>query len=308
MDWTGWIIVGGVVVVLYVPAMATIMVLAMWWLFTPGRVNWAGPRQDDPFALGYRGDPKSGLGLDFETVKVPTELGEEEAWLVPADSGSLWAIYVHGIGGLRENGFRQLSVLHEAGITTLMIGYRNDPWGPEGRRPFYSFGLDEWRDLEAAVQWAKGRGAERIILVAESMGAGVMGQFLMRSAEAGGVVALVLDSPALDFGAVLQGFAQWAPLREVIVPLGFRLARLTLPVDLRTAVVADVVRDFRGPVFVVHGTADLLVPVTVSRDLVAARGGSTTYLETNAQHLRSWQGDRQRYRGEMLAFLRALKA
>jgi uncharacterized protein len=308
MDWLGWIVVAAVVAALYVPAMAAVMALAMWWLFTPGRVNWAGPRKDDPFELGYRGDPKTGLGLDFETVSVPTELGPAEGWFVPARGGTLWAIYVHGVGGLRENGFRQLSVLNEAGIPTLMIGYRNDAWGPKGKRPFYSFGLDEWRDLEAAVSWARGRGAERIVLVAESMGAGIAGQFLMRSDEAGQVVALVLDSPALDFDAVLQGFARWFPLRSLIVPLGYGLARLLLPVDLETAVVAACVRDFRRPVFVAHGTGDPLVPVSVSRDLIAARRGETVYVETSAQHLRSWQVDRARYRSELLRFLAALGA
>src|SRR5688572_8248969 len=98
MDWTGWIIAAVAIAVLYVPVGAGVIVLALWWLFTPGRVNWAGqPRGDDPFTLGYRGDPKAAFGFEFETVAVPTELGPAEGWLVPADGGSLWAIYVHGV-------------------------------------------------------------------------------------------------------------------------------------------------------------------------------------------------------------------
>jgi pimeloyl-ACP methyl ester carboxylesterase len=294
--------------VLYLPVMAGLMVFAMWWSFTPGFVNWAGPHRKDPFALGYRGDPKTGLGLDFETVSIATELGPAEGWLVPADGGSLGAIYVHGIGGLRENGLRQLSVLHEAGIPTLMIGYRNDPWGPKGNRPFYSFGLDEWRDLEASVQWARNHGAERIILVAESMGAGITGQFLKQSPEAKRVIALVLDAPAIDFRAIVSRYAGWIPLGQLIVPFGYRLARALLPVDLETAIVANVVCDFPGPVFTAHGTSDLLVPLKVSRDLVAARApGTTVLVETKAQHLRSWHANREGYRTELLRFLEALR-
>ena len=67
MTWLWWIAAAAV---LYVPVMAGLMVLALWWLLTPGFVNWAGPPSSDPFTLGFRGDPKSGLGLDFETVTI----------------------------------------------------------------------------------------------------------------------------------------------------------------------------------------------------------------------------------------------
>ena len=276
---------------LYVPVMAAIMVFAMWWLFTPGLVNWAGPRRADPFALGYRGDPKTGLGLDFETVAVPTELGtgRGRGWC-PAGGGPLWAIYVHGVGGLRENGFRQLSVLHEAGIPTLMIGYRNDPWGPKGEPPFYGFGLDEWRDLEAAVTWARAAGAERIVLVAESMGAGIAGQFLMRSAEAGRVAALVLDSPALDFAPSSSGFARWAA-----VPDG---SSCRSAIGWRGPCCRSTSRQRSSPrwsaTFPVRCSSrmeprDPLVPVTISRDLVRDAAGRDDLRRDERDALRSWQ-------------------
>jgi fermentation-respiration switch protein FrsA (DUF1100 family) len=71
-------------------------------------------------------------------------------------------------------------------------------------------------------------------------------------------------------------------------------------------VVSGVVRDFPGPAFVTHGIRDLLVPVTISRELVATRAGTTVYVETDAQHLRSWQADTPRYRGDLLRFLQSL--
>lgn len=84
----------------------------------------------DPFALGFRGDPEAALGLAFETVTVDTPLGPAPAWLVPgardaadnaAEGAGLAAVYVHGVAGAREDGFRHLSVLHEAGLTVLLI-------------------------------------------------------------------------------------------------------------------------------------------------------------------------------------------
>jgi hypothetical protein len=74
------------------------------------------------------------LSLPFQTVSLETPLGTAEAWLVPAagvEAGR--AIYVHGIAGAREDGYRALSILHEAGWSVLLITYRNDPAPPPAR-------------------------------------------------------------------------------------------------------------------------------------------------------------------------------
>ena len=69
----------------------------------------------DPMALGYRGDPMAALSLPFQTVTLDTPLGPTEAWLVPAAGAEAGrAIYVHGIAGAREDGYRALSILHAA--------------------------------------------------------------------------------------------------------------------------------------------------------------------------------------------------
>lgn len=81
-----------------------------------------------------------------------------------------WAIYVHGVGGIRENGYKQLSIINEAGIPTLMITYRNDRGAPAEANGLYSFGTREWRDLDVAVTYLLGRGAPKIIIAAELMG------------------------------------------------------------------------------------------------------------------------------------------
>jgi pimeloyl-ACP methyl ester carboxylesterase len=279
------------------------------WLLTPGNIAWAGPIREDPFELGYRGDPQQALGLAFSDVTVSTELGGAPAWLVPSATGSpkLWAIYVHGIGGLRENGYRQLSVLHEAGIPTLMITYRNDDGAPAAPDHLFSFGLSEWRDLDAAVDWSLANGAERVVLVAESMGGGIVGQFLINSASADKVEALVLDAPALDFTAVIEGrLGAWGlPMAPQLASVALWASRL-VRADLSKAQSLDVVEAFPGPMFLAHGSTDQLVPVAISDELVARRSGPTTYLRTGANHLLSWKENPQRYRALLLAFLEKL--
>lgn len=53
----------------------------------------------------------------------------------------------------------------------------------------------------AAYAYAEAHGARQIVLVAESMGGAIAGQFLTRSPHAAKTLALALDSPALDFPA-----------------------------------------------------------------------------------------------------------
>lgn len=163
----------------------------------------------DPLALGYRGDPRTALGLPFRTVILDMPLGPTEAWLVPAAGPEVGrAIYVHGIAGAREDGYRALSILHEAGWAVLLITYRNDPGAPASPEGTYGFGLTEWPDLEAAVTHLAPTDADAgLLVVAESMGAAILGQFLARSPLAPRVQAVALDSPAISFGAVIDHIA-----------------------------------------------------------------------------------------------------
>ena len=280
------------------------------WSLTPGNGDWSGgkPTPSEPFEIGYHGDPKTALGLDFQTVSYPTEPGPAEAWLVPAATPSkTWAVYVHGIRGIRENGYKQLSILNQAGISTLMITYRNDVGAPSSVPPYYAFGLTEWRDLDAAIGWALGHGAERIVLVAESMGGGLAGQFLVHSDKTKSVVALMLDAPALDFPAIADSEIERRHLPTLgISALALDSAALTAPVSLSDAVAINAVAAFPGPLFLAHGSGDQMVPVTISDRLVKMRSAPTVYLRTAADHLESFKENPDRYRSEMLAFLKGL--
>ncbi|MDC9824798.1 alpha/beta fold hydrolase [Devosia sp. ZB163] len=313
-EWVRWIGIGVVVLVaVYVAAGAIGTSAVLNHLLTPGGVDWAGynnpdPPQD-PFELGYRGDPQAALGLPFETVSIDTELGPAEAWFVPAaNMDGPWAVYVHGIGGIRENGYRQLAILHEADVPTLMITYRNDRGAPGEERALYSFGMNEWRDVDAAVGWMVDRGAPGIILVAESMGGAIAGQFLMHSEKADKVVALALDAPALDFVELVADKlgARALPFAHTLASAGVAVFDAYRGASLSGAVSLGAVADFPGPLFLAHGATDSLVPVTISDRLAAKRTAPTTYVRTNAQHLRSFKENPERYRGEMLGWLNSL--
>jgi hypothetical protein len=266
------------------------------------------PSPEDPLALGYRGDPAGALGLPFDTVAIRTPLGAAPAWFVPGEAAT-GAIFVHGIAGAREDGYRALSILGDAGIPTLLITYRNDPGAPSDPSGAYAFGLAEWRDLEAAVRWMDARGHDEIVLVAESMGGGIAGQFLARSGLSGNVVALALDAPALDARAVLRHVAHGAdlPLPRAVAPVAELWLALLGPVDLRGARVIDVVAGFEGPLFLAHGTADRVVPVGIYDTVLARREGPTVSLRTDGDHLMSHAEDPVAYRAAFERFLAAVR-
>ncbi len=267
-------------------------------------------RPVDPRELGYRGDPQEALGLAFETISIPGELGSAQAWYVPGERASreLVAIYVHGVAGAREDGYRHLGLLHEAGISTALISYRNDEGAPASPEGHYAFGLTEWQDLESAVVAMRERGYTRVLLVGDSMGGAIVGQFLRRSPHAEHVAAIALDAPALDFRAILAfiGGRAGAVFPHQVTRVALTMFRLQGPVDLSQADVRAEIREFDGPLFIAHGTDDTVVPVSITDELVARRRGMSFILRGEGDHLLSYIENPERYARVFNGFLSTL--
>lgn len=81
-----------------------------------------------------------------------------------------WAVLVHGKGAEPDEFDRVMPVFERAGIPALAVHYRGDPGMPPGPDGRYGFGASEWADLAAAVDYARSRGAQHVVLVGASMG------------------------------------------------------------------------------------------------------------------------------------------
>ncbi|KOV89674.1 S9 family peptidase [Nocardia sp. NRRL S-836] len=255
----------------------------------------------------YEGNPKTALGLVYSEVRVPAELGEMPAWLVPAENRDTWAITVHGRGASREEALRVVPQLHTAGLPVLLITYRNDAGAPASPDGLYHLGDTEWRDVEAAIRYAQGQGARKVLLYGWSMGGAIVGQALARSELAGVVGGVVLDSPVtnwtqtLDLQARNRGVPTWlTPVAELVS--GWRA---DLDFDR-----FDLVRNppgHRPSTLVFHGTADGTVPAQSSRDLATAAPGlgwPLRYVEIpGADHTSGWNVATDTYRRELGEFL-----
>jgi fermentation-respiration switch protein FrsA (DUF1100 family) len=277
---------------------------------TPQNSGWPAPAT--PADIGYVGDPHQAYGYTFENVTLTNDLGNFPAWLIPPaaqQAGAPWAIFVHGIGGRRENGYRFLPILHESGLAVLMASYRNDADAPADPSGIYAFGLTEWHDLHTAVRYAVDSGAPSVILVAESMGGAIVGQFLRQSDAAGTISAIVLDAPAVDFPAILtdQIGRMNLPLAAVLARGALLFSSLSKPVRLADAITTDEFAAFAGPIFLSHGFSDRVVPISSSEELVARRRHVIAFLRTNADHILSWKADPARYEAALAAFLNTLQ-
>lgn len=265
----------------------------------------------DPLVLDYDGDPQHAFGWRFESLSIASELGPLPAWIVPPDTGtgSTWMIYTHGMGARREDGYRFLSVARPLGITTLLYSYRNDAGAPPSPDGIYRFGLSEWRDLDAAVETARQRGAKTIILAAESMGGAIVGQYLRRSRQADGVLAAVLDAPALDLRATLRHYvdAKHLPLSGAVTWVASRITPWRVGIELDDTQTLPVLATRPRFLFDAHGDSDALVPVAISDELKRLRP-DMAYVRTHARHVESWSEDPARYRTALSGFLQQVLA
>jgi hypothetical protein len=258
------------------------------------------------------GDPQAAFGLDFLDDPVETKLGPAPAWLILGPDSTwkgTWAIYVHGVNGRREDGYRYVKLLHEAGFPLLLMTYRNDEGAPQTADGLHGYGVSEWPDLEAAVSFATTRGATDVLLVGDSMGGAIVGQFLAQSDKATSVRAVIADSPALDFAERVNftlgktGF----PFAPMMTALATQTVALTTGMPIEDAVAINPLAAFPGPLLLIHGTGDRVIPVSTSDRLLAKRVGVTTMLRTASDHLRTWGDHPDLFDATLRTFLDTVK-
>ncbi|MFD5889395.1 alpha/beta hydrolase family protein [Streptomyces sp. NPDC060334] len=254
----------------------------------------------------HLGNPRTALGLDHADVDVPGELGPLPAWFVPA-ARDTWVITVHGLGTTREHPMVVMPFLHRHHLPVLDLAYRGDLGAPASPDGLGHLGESEWRDLDAAIRYALRYGARRVILHGWSTGAAMALRVVERSALAGRISGVVLDSPVLDWHATLRGLAAARRTPAPLIPLAVRAAegRAGLRAD-RRAPGADP-DALRVPVLIFHGPDDRLAPWEPSRRLAAARPDLVTLRTVpDAPHGAMWNADPAGYEEALRRFLTPL--
>lgn len=282
------------------------------------------PLQVDKAAVNgffWAGTPATAHGLETEEVEVDSPVGSMPAWLVRPDEArgsaagqaDTWAILIHGHGSMRGEALRVIPLLHRLGLTSLTITYRNDTGAPDSADRMYHLGADEWEDTEAAIEFALAHGARRIVLMGWSMGGGIALRASVRTAHRDRVVALVLDSPAVDWQDILIYHATALkaprPMRTLAMwmmtsPVGARMVQLHEALALDEMTPEHYADHLIHPTQLFHALDDATVPPEPSRRLAALRPDVVEFVPfEGASHTREWNRDPARYERHLADFL-----
>jgi uncharacterized protein len=192
---------------------------------------------------------------DAGQLWLPTSFGKVEAWyLPPATATSAPApliVFTHGNGELIDFWPREFDPPREWGIGVLLVeypGYGRSEGSPS--QPSIT------ETMLAAHDWARaqpGIDPARLIPYGRSLGGGAA----MMLAASRGAPALILESAFSSVAAFARGF--FAP--------GFLIR------DRFDTVTA--IKRFKGPVLVLHGSEDTIVPPQHGADIAAAAPNAT---------------------------------
>jgi fermentation-respiration switch protein FrsA (DUF1100 family) len=207
------------------------------------------PTATDPTALAAAKGERVWLDADGDRV---------EAWLLPAPQsatpGAL-VIYAHGNGELIDMRAREFAPLRDAGFAVMLVefpGYGRSEGSPSEESVTAA--------LVAAFDWAvasKRFDARRVVGYGRSLGGGAIAQLAARRPLA----ALLLESTFENLEEVVMGYGvpRWLLLNHF---------------DTRS-----VLREYRGPVLVLHGTRDHVFASEHARALASIAPNATLHLE-----------------------------
>ncbi len=262
---------------------------------------------DAAFSGWYYASPAE-LHLPYSPELVGSPLGPCPAWLFPADpaaSPDTWVIQVHGRGTTRAECLRAVPVFDALGISSLVVSYRNDGEAPRSRAGTYALGATEWRDVDAAIGFAKRRGAARVIQMGWSMGGAIALQAALNSAHCDLIAGIILESPVIDWRVVLDYQARLLRIPSAVTGLAIGalgaewaspMTRTggAIPFD-RLDIVARAA-ELRHPILILHSDDDGFVPSDASHDLVVARPDLVELQVFEvARHTKLWNYDQERW-------------
>ena len=254
----------------------------------------------------FRDDPKSGLGLDFTTVDIPTELGDAPAWLVPA-SGTTWVITVHGHNASPAETLRAVGTYHALDYPVLAVTYRNDEGAPDAPNGLHSLGEYEGDDVVSAVEYALANGAEDVILHGWSMGGATVSVAARELADTDAVRGMVLDSPAMDWNSTLD---MQAADRDVIDPITWaakRIVEFRADIDLDDLDQRNFADEFDMPMLLFVDTADETVDHRATLEFAELLPpDTTTVVESASGHTATWNENPTAYNQALATYLSTL--
>ncbi|WP_442575685.1 alpha/beta hydrolase family protein [Microbacterium sp. F51-2R] len=268
---------------------------------------------DAAFSGWYYDKPEE-LHIPFTPELIGSAVGPCPAWLFPAALPSdTWVIQVHGRGTNRAECLRAVPLFHGLGMTTLVVSYRNDGEAPRSRTGTYTLGATEWRDVDAALGFARRRGARHVILMGWSMGGAIALQVDLNSAHRDLIAGLILESPVIDWRVVLDYQAKLSRLPGPVKGLAIGalqsewatpVTRTGTPIPFDRLDVVARAAELRHPVLILHSDDDGFVPSDASHELAVRRPDLVEMQVFEvARHTKLWNYDQDRWSESIRSWL-----
>jgi esterase/lipase len=243
-------------------------------------------------------------GLTAEEITVTTAEGDFPAWKVTVPGSDKWAVLTHGRSGDRPDMLRMARPLNAAGYNLLLTTYPGDNVARPAQDGIWHFGVTEWDEIEAAVQYALDQGAQTLVMGAVSLGGAMTDGFLAHSALADQVDGVILDAPvsslrdSIDEGAesrTIPGVG-WA-IPEPLEDAGMLIASVRFGLDYDAVDYTDMAGLFDMPLLTFQTSADQTVPKAVNdRFMTEGSGKGGQYVVgPDVGHVLSWNADPQAY-------------
>jgi pimeloyl-ACP methyl ester carboxylesterase len=259
----------------------------------------------------------SELEFPFEDVEVATPVGPAPAWVIAAGKDtSRWLIGVHGRGVRRQECLRAVAVARECGYTSLLVSYRNDGDAPQSDDRRYGLGDTEWVDVDAALSYAVAHGATEVVLMGWSMGGAISLQVATRSANAGILKGIILESPVVNWVDTIDYQTDSLRVPRVVSASaqkmissswGSTFTGQSAPIDLARLNFVARADELTVPILLLHSADDGFVPPYASRELALLRPDIVTFDEfTVARHAKLWNYDPERFSADIGGWLNRL--
>lgn len=239
-------------------AALTVGPIAVWRFAQAYKARAGYPHQHPP------ADDPSALGLAFEDLTIPSGGIDLPAWWIPARGGAPGpaVLLIHGWESARDRTLPNALILNAIGMHVLTLDVRGHGLNPAEELPLTAGEFGE--DALAGVRTLLARpDVTAVGILGHSMGG--IGALLAAAAEPRVAAVVAASTPADPYRLTRQTFRlARLPLPG---PIAWPLAWLTTHVFLqprghtvRSVSAARAVERFGGPILLIHGDADRVVP------------------------------------------------
>jgi len=241
------------------------------------------------------------FGLSTDVISGPD--GPLPLWTAPGVDDT-WVVFVHGNGADQSQALRMVPAVTAAGYPVAVASFRNDEGAgpsPGGR---HGFGYDEWRDIQAVIDFGLGAGALDFVLVGYGSGGSIVGTYLYESRTADRVLGVVLDSPMLSLATAIQD--EWTDRGVPGWAIGWTKAIASMRFGLDLGAIDHVERanEWTAPVLILHGRDDAVNPLDAAAAFAIERGDDALLLTfPGAGPDALWNIDPTRYEAAFIGFV-----